>query len=81
MVAVVAAVVAGACWLIIDEAERRFRDLGSHGRPCLRRMILVSCSGSYARLTEAFWTLGGCILTGVTRRTRAYAAAVARWPL
>ena len=33
MVAVVAAVVAGACWMIIDESELRFRDLGGCGQP------------------------------------------------
>merc|ERR1711924_100482 len=42
MVAVVAAAVAGACWLIIDEAERRFCDLGHCGRPCSRCVIFVS---------------------------------------
>ena len=81
MVVLVAAVVVGACWLIIDEAERRVCDLGRHGRPCSRRMILVSCSGSCARLTEAFWTRDGCIFTCATRRTRACVAAVARRPL
>ena len=35
-VSAVAAVVAGACWLIIDEAERRFCDLGRRGRPDAR---------------------------------------------
>ena len=58
-VSAVAAVVAGACWLIIDEAERRFCNLGRCGRPCSRCVILVSCSGSCVRLPEAFWTLSG----------------------
>ena len=73
----VAAVVAGACWMIIDESELRFRDLGGCGRPC----AVVSCSGSCARLPEAFWTLGGSIRTCVSSRTRTCAAAVAAWPL
>ena len=81
MVAVVAAMVAVAAWLSIDEDEHRFCDLGRCGRPCSRCMILVSCSGSCARLPEAFWTLGSCILTCATRRTRTCAAAVATWPL
>ena len=79
MVAVVAAVVAVAGWMIIDESELRFCDLGRCGRPC----AVVSCSGSCARLPEAvcFWTLGGCVLTYAVRRTRTCAAAVAAWPL
>ena len=81
MVAVVAAMVAVAAWSSIDEDEHRFCDLGRCGRPCSRCMILVSCSGSCARLPEAFWTLGSCILTCATRRTRTCAAAVATWPL
>ena len=56
---VIAATVAGAAWLSIDEAERRLCGLGHRGRPCSRRMILVSCSGSCVRLPEAFWTLSG----------------------
>ena len=77
MVAVVAAVVVVAGWMIIDESELRFCDLGRCGRPC----AVVSCSGSCARLPEAFWTLGGCVLTYAVRRTRTCAAAVAAWPL
>ena len=77
MVAVVAAVVAGACWMIIDESELRFRDLGGCGQPC----AVVSCSGLCARLPEAFWTLGGSILACVTRCARTYAVAVAALPL
>ena len=52
MLGLVDAVVAGACWLIIDEAERRFHDLCSCGWPCSRRVIVASCSGSRARLPE-----------------------------
>ena len=74
-------VVAGACWLLIDESELRFCDVGRCGRPCSRCAIFVSCSGSCARLPEAFWTLGGCILACAARRTRTCAAAVAAWPL
>ena len=48
MVAVVAAVVVVAGWMIIDESELRFCDLGRCGRPC----SLVSCSGSCARLPQ-----------------------------
>ena len=77
MVAVVAAMVAVAAWLIIDEAARRFRDLGRRGRPCSRRMILVSCGGSCAPLPHAFRTFGGSIRTCVARHTRTYAVAVA----
>ena len=73
MVAVVAAVVAVAGWMIIDESELRFCDLGRCGRPC----AVVSCSGSCARLPEAFWTLGGSTRTCVSSRTRKCAAAVA----
>ena len=58
-VGVIAAVVAVAAWLSIDEAERRFCGLGRRGWPCSRRMIFVSCSGSCARPPEAFWMLGG----------------------
>ena len=49
-IGMVAAVVAGACWLIIDEAERRFCDVGRRSRPCSRCMIPASCSGSCVRL-------------------------------
>ena len=77
-VGVIAAVVAVAAWLsMVDEAERRFCGLSRCGRPC----AVVSCSGSCARLPEAFWTLGGCVLTYAVRRTRTCAAAVAAWPL
>ena len=81
MVGVVAAVVVGDAGLCIDEAERRFCDLAHRGRPCSRRTILLSCSGSRARLPEAFRTLDGFILACVASRTRACAAAVATWPL
>ena len=81
MVDVIAATVAGAAWLSIDEAERRFCDLGRCGRPCSRCMILVSCSGSCARLPQAFRTLGGSIRTCAARCTRTCAAAVAVWLL
>ena len=81
MVDVIAATVADAAWLSIDEAERRFCDLSRRGRPCSRCMILVSCSGSCARLPQAFRTLGGSIRTCVASRTRTCAAAVATWPL
>ena len=77
MVAVIAAVVAVAGWMIIDESELRFCDLSRCGWPC----AVVSCSGSCARLPEAFRTLGGCVLTYAARRTRTCAAAVAAWPL
>ena len=82
MGAVVAAVVVVAGWMIIDESEAlsselRFCDLGRCGRPC----SLVSCSGSCARLPQAFRTLGGSIRTCVASRTRTCAAAVATWPL
>ena len=48
---VAAAVVAGARWRGIDEAERRFRDLGGRRRPVLaahalaivRRLAIASC--------------------------------------
>ena len=58
-VSAVAAVVAGACWLNIGEAERRFCNLGRCGRPCSQRVIPVPCSGSCVRPPEAFWTLSG----------------------
>ena len=81
MVVVIAAMVAVAAWLSIDEAERRFCYLSRGGRPCSRRMILVSCSGSCARLPQAFRTLGGSMLTCVTSCARICAVAVATWPL
>ena len=49
MVDVIAATVAVAAWLSIDEAERRFCGLSRCGRPC----AVVSCSGSCARLPAA----------------------------
>jgi len=61
-VCAVAATVAGAGWLVIDEAERRFCDLVSRRRPCSQRMILPSSRGSCAPLPQAFTTLEGCIL-------------------
>ena len=54
MLGLVAAVVAVAGCMIIDEAERRFCDLGRRSRPRSRHVIVVSCSGSCARLPEAF---------------------------
>ena len=81
IVGVAAAMVARACWLISDEAERRLCDLGGRGRLCSRCVILVSCSCSFARLPEAFRTLGGCVLAYVASCTRACAAAVVAWPL
>ena len=81
VIGAIAAMVAGAAWLSIDEAERRFCDLGRRGRPCSRCMILVSCSGSCARLPQAFRTYGGFIRTCVTSCARTCAAAVASWPL
>ena len=80
-VGVIAAVVAVAAWLSIDEAERRFCDLDRRGRPCSRCMILVSCSGSCARLPQAFRTLGGLIRTYAARYTRTCAVAVMVCPL
>ena len=61
-VCLVVAVVADAARLSIDEAERRFCDLGGRGRSCSQCMILVSCSGSCSRQPEAFRTFGSCIL-------------------
>ena len=51
---VAAAVVAGARWRVIDEAERRFRDLGGRGQPVLAahdpgigsRLAIATYSGS-----------------------------------
>ena len=77
---VVAAMVADAGWMIIDEAELRFCDLGGRADHRSRCVMLVSCSGLCSRLPEAFWTLGGCVLTCATRRTRTCAAAVAARP-
>ena len=81
MVAVIAAMVAVAACLLIDEAARRFCGLGRRGRPCSRCMIPVSCGGSCARLPHAFRTLGGSIRTCVMSCARTCAAAVAAWPL
>ena len=81
LVGVVAAAVVGVAGLGIDEAERRICDLGSRGRPCVQRMIRLSCSGSCARLPQAFRTLGGLILTCAPSCTRTCAVAVAALPL
>ena len=43
MVAVVAAMVAVAAWMIIDEAARRFCDFGRRGRPCSRCTLHDAC--------------------------------------
>ena len=81
LVGVVAAAVVGVAGLGIDEAERRIRNLGGHGQPCLQRMIHVSCSASCARLPEPFRTLEHSILTCAARYTRTCAVAVAALPL
>ena len=81
MVDAIAATVAGAAWLSIDEAERRFCDLVSRRRPCSRRMILPSSRGSCAPLPQAFTTLDGCILAYSSPSTRTCEVAVAAMPL
>ena len=81
VVGVVAAVVVGDAGLGIDEAERRFGDLGRRGQSCSQRVMVVSCSSSCARLPQAFSTLGGCILTYAARCTRTCAVAVVVCPL
>ena len=81
LVGVVAAAVVGVAGLGIDEAERRFRDLGGRGQPCSQRMICVSCSASCARLPEPFRTLEGCIIACVASCARTCAVAVAALPL
>ena len=81
LVGVVAAAVVGVAGLGIDEAERRFRNLGGHGQPCPQRMICVSCSASCARLPEPFRTLEGCVIACVASCARTCAVAVAALPL
>ena len=81
VVGVIAAVVVGGAGLGIDEAERRFGDIGRRGQSCSQRVIGVSCIGSCPRLPKAFSTLGGLIRTYVTRHTRTCASAVAVCPL
>ena len=83
VVGLVAVVVAGAGWLIIniDEAEWRICDLGGCGRPCSRRMILPSSRGSCAPLPQAFRTLGDFMLAYSTPCARTCAVTVAALPL
>ena len=81
MVHVLAAVLVRAIREGSEAAERSLCGLVRVGQQCSRRVILVSCSGSCARLPKAFSTLGGLIRTYVTRHTRTCALAVAVCPL
>ena len=78
---VVAAVLARPPLSRFEAAERRSSGLDGIDGQCLRRMILPSSNGSCSRLPDSIRTLGGCVRTYATRRTRSYAAEVVAWPL
>ena len=80
-VRVVATVLARPPLSRFEAAERRSSGLDGIDGQCLRRMILPSSNGSCSRLPDSIRTLGGCVRTYATRRTRAYAAEVVAWPL
>ena len=81
LVHVAVAVLESAIGRGAEAAERSFGDHVHVGRPCLQRVILPTSSGLCASLSSWFRTLGGFIVTCVTRCARTYAVAVAAWPL
>ena len=81
VVRVVAAVLVRAIGEGSEVAERSFCGLVHVGQQCSRRVILPSSSGPFLPPPPWFRTLGGSILTCVTRCARTYAVAVAALPL